>query len=78
MFIDEYIAKNMIKGKYLKYDYPLYFTPELKPFVNEKWFKNERIQIKIKENLPENFSELRKAGENESLNLSNDPKRFSN
>ena len=39
MIIDEFIAKQLIKGKYLEFKYPQYFSKEIQKFVNEKWFK---------------------------------------
>lgn len=73
--VDEYFVKQIIKDKYLKRKYPQYFTPEIKSFMNEKWFpkynpnstanKNEWVE-EIKNEIPENFNELRKKGENDS------------
>ena len=75
--VDEYFVKTITKEKYAKKKYPLYFLPEVKPFMNERWFPkydpNEyrlRFNIWTKElmkELPENFYELRKKGENESF-----------
>ena len=62
--VDEYFVKQIIKDKYLNKKYPQYFAPEIKPFINEKWFpKNEWVE-EIKEELPDNFFELRRIGEN--------------
>ena len=75
--IDEYITKKISKtDKYIKSKYPQYFQPEIQPFINEKWFpkydpndqdlkKNEWVE-EIKKELPENFYEKRKEGENDS------------
>ena len=73
--VDEYFVKQIIKDKYLKRKYPQYFTPEIRSFMNEKWFpkynsnstanKNEWVE-EIKNEIPENFNELRKKGENDS------------
>ncbi|KAK8844301.1 hypothetical protein M9Y10_024513 [Tritrichomonas musculus] len=75
--VDEYFVKTITKEKYAKKKYPLFFLPEVKPFMNERWFPkydpNEyrlRFNIWTKElmkELPENFYELRKKGENESF-----------
>lgn len=60
----------MISKKLLKSNYPQYFLPEIKPFISEGWFtrysmseKNEWIK-EIEKEIPENFYELRKIGEN--------------
>ena len=74
--VDEYFVKKIIQNKYIKKKYPQYFWPEIKPFMNESWFPkynsesfykiNEWVEEMNKE-LPENFYELRKIGENESF-----------
>ena len=58
--IDQMISDIITKGKYIKYKYPEYFYPEIKEFLNE-----EMIQSIKKENLPENYEELRRIGEND-------------
>ena len=75
--LDEYIAKKITKtDKYINAKYPQYFQPEIQPFINEKWFpkydpedyelwQNKWIE-EIKKELPENFYEKRKEGENDS------------
>ena len=72
--IDEYIAKKIINtDKFINAKYPQYFQPEIQPFINEKWFpkydpntkKNEWVE-EIKKELPENFYERRKEGQNDS------------
>lgn len=65
---------NILSNKYSKY--PQYFSPEIKPFINEKWFpiynpfdddlKNSQVIKEIMRELPNNFNYLRKIGENES------------
>lgn len=74
MVIDEYVAKKIISYDYMKSKYPHYFSPEIKPFINEKWFPkynpnslitDEWVE-EIKKELPENFYENRKIGENET------------
>ena len=76
MVFDEYIAKKIIKGKYVKSHYPEYFLPEIRLFKNEKWFPKEEaydclsqelIDKINKEELPDDFYENRQTGENESL-----------
>ncbi|KAK8841567.1 hypothetical protein M9Y10_027191 [Tritrichomonas musculus] len=73
MIFDEYIAKTIINEKYIEKKYPQYFTPEIKTFMNERWFPKydpnkwlSKWVEDIKEDLPRNFHELRKIGENES------------
>ena len=70
---NEEIIRKIIQPKYLEANYHQYFQPEIKPFMNEKWFpksnKNNSSNEWIKEiehELPENFEELRKSGKNES------------
>ena len=73
--VDEYFAKQIIKYGYIKNDYPQYFAPEIKPFINEEWFPKYNSNSKyyenkwvedVKKELPDNFLELRKIGENDS------------
>lgn len=69
LIIDYYILKNMIKGKYYVYNYPQYFAPEIKHFVNEN-FHSSRIYFNalkniINKDLPADFEENRLQGENE-------------
>ena len=93
IYFDEYIIKKITTTpKYIKYKYPQYFSPEIKPFINEKWFpKKEENQVEIppsnfgknlpklkekeeenwidvmkEKELPEDFYEARKKGENDS------------
>ena len=67
LIFDAYIAKKMITKKYLSAKYPHYFMPEIKKFINEKWFTNTREWVKeIKQELPDDFYDLRKEGENDS------------
>ena len=74
---DEYIAKQITNiNKFIEAKYPQYFQPEIQPFINEKWFPKydpEDYKLKgnvwveeIKKELPENFYEKRKEGENDS------------
>ena len=61
--IDEFIAKRITSGKYIQYNYLQYFSPELRPFMNERWFSS---YVKIFLNkLPTNFYENRRIGEND-------------
>ena len=63
MIFDEFIAKRIIKGKYLDRKYPQYFQPEIQPFLKEKWFPKLEIQNEI----PAEFYEKRKIGENDDF-----------
>lgn len=64
---DENIAKEITtKAKYKKAKYPQFFAPEVKSFINENWLQNEGDLIEeIKQEVPDNFYELRKTGEND-------------
>lgn len=35
---DEQIVKTILKDKYCQANYPLYFAPEIKPFIKKDWF----------------------------------------
>lgn len=71
--VDEFFVKQIIDSNYLAKKYPQYFAPEIKPFSNENWFpKYDKYIIKTKfvedimKELPDDFYEKRKIGENES------------
>ena len=75
--IDENISKRLISNKYFHMHYPHYFLPEIKPYIEKKWLancKNAYYSSKcvksffdmIDKDLPENFYENRKKGENEN------------
>ena len=77
IIIDEFIARSLIlpfyDNRYIDSNYPKYFALEIKPFTNAKWYpKKRRIDSdnvyfeQIKKDLPENFYELRKTGENDN------------
>ena len=77
IIIDEYISKKIATtDKYIKGNYPQYFHPEIQPFINEEWFPKYDPEVEelmdngwveeIKKELPENFYEKRKEGENDS------------
>ena len=64
IIFDEYIVKKIVKNnKYIDANYPQFFQPEIKPFVNEKWFPTKSHDFfrssdwikQIKNELPENF-----------------------
>ncbi|KAK8836363.1 hypothetical protein M9Y10_039706 [Tritrichomonas musculus] len=68
---DEKIAKMMTKDKYMKSEYPSYFSPEIKPFVKSKWFPKDGLTSFYIENdewLEDKcFYEKRKNGQNDDL-----------
>ena len=64
--IDEYIVKKLTSDKYVKMKYPQYFSPEIRPFMNEKWFP--KIEVKKENNSRNNWNNLNNQDQN---NLSN-------
>ena len=71
MTFDKYILDQILSQYILKYDdYQDYFAPEIIQLKNEQWFqvflKYDEFYILHKE-LPENFYEKRKEGENDSF-----------
>lgn len=58
--IDQTITNIMLNSKYNLAKYPLYFFPEMKPFLPEELIQEYSKQI------PENFEEKRKLGENDN------------
>lgn len=81
MIFNTYIAKRITSvNKYISAHYYRYFQPELMPFINEKWFQRLKYNYKIAnfpafigwlenldEELPEDFEEKRRIGENDSI-----------
>lgn len=72
MTFDYFVAKKITSEKYIKSKYPQYFTPEILPFVDEKWFPKSELNwdewIKaLKNEKEENFLRKRKEGQNDSL-----------
>ena len=76
LIFDERIAKEIVLFcRYNNDKYPQYFLPEVKPFLNKNWFpkieinmvsiKNEWVK-EIEAEIPENFYEKRKIGENDN------------
>ena len=74
--MNEYVFKKMEKFEYRIAKYPIYFSPEIKPFINENWFpkydKNDVFNTnawieEIKEDLPDDFYSKRKIGENDNF-----------
>ena len=68
MTVDEYFVNQIPEIRAWKY--PRYFAPEIKPFINDKMildnYSHDMIE-EIKKEIPDNFFELRKKGENESF-----------
>ena len=70
---DEYIVRTIINRKYIDAKYPQYFQPEIQPFINKEWFpkydgknrSNEWV-LEIQKEIPEDFYEKRKIGENDN------------
>ena len=71
LIIDESIAKQITRGKYLEAKYPQYFQPEIQPFINKEWFpkyKEKRRDgwiLEIEKEIPTDFYERRRIGEND-------------
>ena len=65
LIIDENIIKRITSQKYEKKKYLQYFSPEIKPFIGAEWFPKQLRKI-IFDELPEDFYENRKIGENET------------
>lgn len=71
---DEYIVRTIISSKYVDAKYPQYFQPEIQPFINKEWFpkydeKNKSTEwvLEIQKEIPEDFYEKRKIGENDNF-----------
>ena len=62
--MDKNVAKD-ITTKSIHKKNAQYFSPELKPFINECWFP-KNLHDEIMKELPENFYQDRKIGENNS------------
>ena len=75
IIFDEYVVKALIQKKYTLKNYPQYFAPEIKAYIDKNWFpkydprswcgENKWVE-EIKKELPDNFYEIRKFGENDS------------
>lgn len=57
---DEFIAKRIIQYKYLENNYPQYFQPEIKPFMNDEWFQKEMYLEDLMKEIPSDFYEKEK------------------
>ena len=67
LFMDERITEHFLTDvKLSNTNYPDYFAPEIKPFISDYLqYKEEDVIERLKE-IPDNFYEMRKLGENES------------
>ena len=68
--VDHYIVTKIITDKYLDRNYHKYFLPEIKPFINKKLLDNNGCKYSESDfstDLPKNFYEKRKSGENDSF-----------
>ena len=66
MIFDEYIATNIASIKYNKLNYPRFFMPEMKPFLKVFNIKYNIVSYINNEQIPSNFYENRRIGENDS------------
>ncbi len=67
LVVDEYVIKTLNTSKYLLENYHLYFAPEIKPYINSTNCLNYELITHFSDNLPQNFNEKRKMGENDSF-----------
>ena len=68
MTVDEYVAKIIVTDKlFTNKNYVQYFWPEIKLFENRKWFPKHEFDEYLKNELPDDFDEMRNKGENESF-----------
>ena len=76
MTMDDSIVNKIVHNyKFKKRKYPQYFQPEIQPFINEKWFpkydkddqelRNNEWVEDLKKEIPSDFYEKRKIGEND-------------
>ena len=69
--VDHYFVRKITTEREFQYNkYPQYFSPEIRPFMAEKWFPKKNYQWNdyseiLNMELPEDFYENRKIGENE-------------
>ena len=69
--MNQKIADIMRNSKYRAANYPQYFTPEIRPFFTEEekdpTIKHEKLFQQITKELPNDFEEKRKIGENDDF-----------
>ena len=63
MIMNEDIVKIIITKKYLDANYPQYFSPEIQPFINEKWFP----KCPTKNDIYDNIKKLKLQGNTQLL-----------
>ena len=67
IIFDSNITKKVISSsKFREAKYHLYFQPEIRPFINERLLSKYECLEDLTEDLPANFHENRKKGENEN------------
>ena len=62
IIIDQYISKKFFTKKFISCNYTPYFAPEIRPFLNKLFPQC----LQHNKELPKDFYELRKIGENET------------
>ena len=67
IIMEKDIVEKFFTNKYRNAEYPKYFSPEIKPFMDFFLFTKNHWDNQIMTELPQNFNELRKIGENESF-----------
>lgn len=72
--IDEEILNEITNEKHIKFKYPQFFSPEIKPLLTEEFinknFKDNNVPKwvnDVKEKVPKDFEEKRSIGENENF-----------
>ena len=65
LFVDDYIIKTLNKDKYISEQYHLYLAPEIIPYI-KKNFSQYKLIMNLSKNIPSDFSEKRKKGENDN------------
>ena len=65
--IDEYVIKILNTSEYILKNYLSYLAPEIKPYINTKNCIQHELVTRLSENLPKDFNEKRKTGENDNL-----------
>ena len=67
MIVDKFFIQKITTNEFEQKYYPEYFAPEIKPFMNEEWFTENRLFEYLKKEQPSDFNELRDKGENNSF-----------
>lgn len=66
MAIDSHIISALNKAKYISDKYHTFLAPEISPYINKKICSQYEQVKNFKENIPEDFKEKRKIGENDN------------